>query len=144
MATGPDHNIVTTGFFWKTIVSAVIFSTIHVQDMQDQAGDSAKGRRSAPIMLGDYTARWTIVVLVLFSSLFCPLYWAIGVFGWLLPMGVGTVIAARELWFREPEADHTTWVIWGVWLLCLYLLPVINHPDVLMKYSGAFMNLSQV
>lgn len=144
VATGPDHDIVTAGFLWTTIVSAIIFSTMHVQDMQDQAGDSAKGRRSAPIVLGDYTARWTVVVPVLFWSLFCPLYWDIGVLGWFLPMGVGSIIAVRELWFREPEADHTTWVMWAMWLSCLYLLPVINHPHAFIKYPDSFMKWLQV
>lgn len=37
VATGPDHGIITAGFLWTTIVSAVIFSTMQVQDMQDQA-----------------------------------------------------------------------------------------------------------
>ncbi|KAF4628188.1 hypothetical protein G7Y89_g9964 [Cudoniella acicularis] len=109
IASGPGHAPTTLGFTWTAIVSCIIFSTMHVQDMQDQEGDLAKGRRSAPIVLGDWVARWTVAIPVTFWSVFCPLYWDTSILGWVLPIVVGSIIAVRELWLREPEADHTTW-----------------------------------
>lgn len=112
IACGPGHHISTTGFVWTAIVSAVYFTTMHVQDMKDQAGDRAKERCSAPIILGDSLARWNIAIPVLFCSLFCQLYLDIRIPGCFLPVGIGSIIAVRQLRFREPEDDHTTWVIW--------------------------------
>ena len=133
IACGHGHAPTKIGFVWTAIVSAIIFSTMHVQDMQDQIGDLAKGRRSAPIVLGDGIARWTVAVPIIFWSLFCPLYWDVGVLGWVLPMGLGSLIAVREFWFREPEADHTTWVMWAGWLTSTYLLSIIKNPTAILK-----------
>ena len=125
---GQGHAPSETGFVWTALVSAIIVSTMHMQDMQDQVSDLAKGRRSsAPIIPDDHVARWTVAVPVVFWSLFCPLYWGIGVLGWLMPVGMGFVVAFREVWFLEPEADHTTWVLWAGWLSSLYLLSVIKN-----------------
>lgn len=131
---GQGHAPTETGFVWTALVSAIIVSTMHVQDMQDQVDDLAKGRRSTPIFLGDHAARWTVAVPVVFWSLFCPLYWGIGVLGWLLPVGMGFVVAFRELWFRGPEADHTTWVLWAGWLSSLYLLSVLKSPPAIANW----------
>ena len=133
VACGNGHAPTKIGFIWTAIVSAIIFSTMHVQDMQDQFGDLAKGRRSAPIVPGDGIARWTVAVPIFFWSLFCPLYWDVSVLGWVLPIGLGSLIAFRELWFREPEADHTTWVMWAGWLSSIYLLSIIKNPAALLQ-----------
>lgn len=128
LACGPEHVLNCRGFSWTAVISGVIFSTMHVQDMKDQAGDLAKGRRSVPIVFGDRFARWTIAVPVAFWSLFCPLYWGVGIIGWLLSVGVGFVVAIRELMCRSRDADRLTWVIWAGWLSALYLLPLTANP----------------
>lgn len=127
VAGGASHEPNSTGLVWTAIVSAIIFSTMHTQDMKDQVGDAAKGRRSAPIVLGDWIARWTVVVPVVFWSVFCPIWWNIPLALWALPIGLGSVIAVRQLWLRDPKADHITWVIWAVWLCLIYLLPVVRR-----------------
>ncbi|XXH01972.1 hypothetical protein Hte_008335 [Hypoxylon texense] len=59
---GQTALITEKGALWTTIISGVIFTTMHVQDLKDQEGDCARGRRLAPLVLGDLTARWTIAV----------------------------------------------------------------------------------
>jgi 1,4-dihydroxy-2-naphthoate octaprenyltransferase len=60
---------------WTTIVSMVILTTMQVQDLKDQAGDKKKGRRTAPLVLGEKVARLSISVSVLLWSLVCTIYW---------------------------------------------------------------------
>lgn len=127
IACGPGHYPTTDGYFWTCVVSAVIFSTMHVQDLQDQEGDRAKGRSSAPIVLGDNAARWTVSVPIIFWSIICPLIWDIGILGWVPSAVVGSIVAVRELWLRDPESDHKTWVLWACWLSCLYFVPVFKE-----------------
>jgi 4-hydroxybenzoate polyprenyltransferase len=127
IACGPGQVPTKEAYIWTAVVSGVIFSTMHVQDMQDQDGDRAKGRHSAPLILGDYVARWTVAVPVVLWSFICPFMWDIGILGWVSPIAVGSVIAVRELWLREPVADHNTWVLWACWLSCLYLLPFLKE-----------------
>ncbi|KAF2807448.1 uncharacterized protein BDZ99DRAFT_500639 [Mytilinidion resinicola] len=50
------------GLTWTTLVSTVIFSTMHVQDMKDVAGDLAQGCRSLPIVYGRQVAGWSVAV----------------------------------------------------------------------------------
>jgi hypothetical protein len=42
------------------------FSTLHMQDMYDQAGDSLRDRRTLPLVVGDSSARWMTIVPMLF------------------------------------------------------------------------------
>ena len=128
IACGRGHAPTGTGFVWTAIISAVILSTMHVQEMKDQVGDLARGRRTLPIIFGDNFARWTIVVPVAFWSLFCPLYWDMSLFGWVLPIGMGFVTAVHLLRFRDPKADWTSWILWANWLSCLYMLSFLKNP----------------
>lgn len=125
IACGTGYVPTKDAYIWTAMVSVVIFTTMHVQDMQDQEGDRAKGRHSAPLILGENVARWTVAVPVVFWSFVCPFMWNIGILGWVPPITVGSVIAVRELWLRDPRSDHNTWVLWACWLSCLYLLPVL-------------------
>ncbi|KAI1119863.1 hypothetical protein F5Y10DRAFT_273647 [Nemania abortiva] len=43
---------------WIIILSLVIITTIHVQDMEDQEGDILRGRQSLPLQIGDGPTRW--------------------------------------------------------------------------------------
>ena len=136
IACGAGYSATDTGFQWIVIISCIIFSTMHVQDMRDQVGDLAKSRRSAPIVLGDWVARWTIAVPVVFWSLLCPFYWNVPIVGWVLPVGAGSLIAIRELCYREPQADQSTYVMWTGWLSCLYLLPIIKNLETFPQWSS--------
>lgn len=74
VACSAGHTLHETGFRWVFIITAIIFSTMHIQDLKDVAGDQARSRQSAPLVLGDSVARWTIAVPILAWSVFCPLY----------------------------------------------------------------------
>jgi 1,4-dihydroxy-2-naphthoate octaprenyltransferase len=83
------------GYTWTILVSAVIFTTMHVQDLKDVVGDRARGRCTAPIVLGRQIAAYTIAVPVIVWSTVCPWFWAVPIWG-----GVGTCF-----WILSSHAD---------------------------------------
>ena len=135
IACGRGHEITRVGYQWVVLISCVIFTTMQVQDMKDQEGDRARGRRSVPLTLGDWAARWTIAVPVLTWSIVCPLFLGLGFPGYLATGGFGVVIAWRIWLLQNVQADRNTWKLWTAWTALLYLLP-------LLKIKGSSTSLS--
>lgn len=108
---------------WLVVVGMVVFTTVHGQDMYDQAGDKAMGRNSVPIVIGDVPARWTIAVPMVLWSAFCPLYWNAPLVMAAAFALLGTTIAVRSLTLRTVSQDKTTFRLWNLWMVCLYALP---------------------
>jgi 4-hydroxybenzoate polyprenyltransferase len=112
-------------YWWSGIVAAAIATTIQVQDLQDQEGDRARGRRTFPLVLGDSVCRWSVAISVIAWSMACPFFWELGFLGYAATVSVGSIIAARVLLLRgEPRWDERTFAVWCAWLGLLYLLPV--------------------
>ncbi|CAH0031880.1 unnamed protein product [Clonostachys rhizophaga] len=65
----PNHNLL----LWYGMIAAVIATTVQTQDMYDQEGDAARGRRTLPLVLGDTCGRWVTAITVMFWVVFCPL-----------------------------------------------------------------------
>ena len=66
LAVSDGPTISPNGLEWIAMISAVILTTMHVQDLRDQVGDRQRGRRTVPLVLGDAVARWIIVVALAF------------------------------------------------------------------------------
>jgi 4-hydroxybenzoate polyprenyltransferase len=111
---------------WCSIIAILVFTTTHSQDMYDQAGDGARGRRTVPLVIGDFPARCTIAVAVTFWSLVTPLYWGLGIWVHLVVGAMGFIVCARTLIHREVAQDKRTFLIWNGWLICIYLLPLVK------------------
>lgn len=111
---------------WLLTIGLVIFTTIHSQDMYDQVGDSLRKRRTVPLVVGDSAARWTIVVPVAIWSSFCPSFWQLGIEGFVVPTIFGASIIWRILWERTAKADKLSFRIYNMWIVSLYLLPLIE------------------
>ncbi|PYH97895.1 hypothetical protein BO71DRAFT_406542 [Aspergillus ellipticus CBS 707.79] len=118
---------------WIAITSALIGTTMHIQDIKDQEGDRAKGRRTVPLVLGDGLARWSVAVPVVVWSVACPLFWGVGMLGYLLPVGVGGAIAGRILLLRERRADKRTWKMWTAWTAFIWMMPLVRDYSVLVR-----------
>jgi len=116
-------------YSWVAYIAGIIFTTMQVQDLKDQAGDRASNRHTAPLILGDSTARWTIAVGVMIWSFVCPLYWKSNTIGFVAPITIGLWVTLRVLSFRNPRADRITYQAWSVWLMALFTLPLIKHHD---------------
>ena len=137
VACGYNHTATETGFVWNGVVSGVILTAMHAQEMKaDQAGDNmAIARQTAATMIGDGIVRWTIAVPVLFWSLLCPLYWDIGLYGWFLPVSMGLMTAVPVLRFRDLVADYTTWLWWAKWLSSAYLLSLLKNQTAIENWT---------
>ncbi|MCJ1390919.1 hypothetical protein MMC18_003780 [Xylographa bjoerkii] len=109
---------------WFALIGAVVLTTVHVQDLPDQEGDAARGRRTIPLEIGDGRARWSVAVLDLAWSVAAPVFWHKGPAGFILPVGLAGVVAVRLLRKRSVRDDKVTLMIWSLWMLSLYLLPL--------------------
>ncbi|CRG82710.1 hypothetical protein PISL3812_00054 [Talaromyces islandicus] len=121
---------------WLGIVSAVILSTMHVQDLKDQEGDRARARSTAPLALGDTMARWTIAGGVLAWSIVAPVYWfspvpvpasrcGYALLAAIIPCLLAVLVSFRVLSWRDPQSDTISYKYWSMWLMSLFALPLL-------------------
>ena len=112
---------------WFSMIAAIVFSTVQLQDMYDQGGDSMRGRRTVPLVIGDGPARWTTAFLMIFWAYVCPRFWnsAMAVIALSLLLA-GTVIA-RSLLLRTVEDDRLTFKLWNAWMTLVFLLPLLSQ-----------------
>ena len=119
----PKATLVT----WFAIIAAVVFSTVQTQDMYDQAGDRLRGRRTIPLVLGDSLGRWSIALPMVFWSWFVPRFWESTAAEYAAPVILGATVVFRTLNSRKVEDDKRTFRIWNIWLVSLYLLPLMRY-----------------
>lgn len=120
------------GLPWLAIIGLMVFTTVQTQDMYDQAGDSARDRKTLPLVIGDANARWVTSALMLFWGFLTPSYWGwmqLGQSGVLFWSGsymavLACIIAVRTLIFRSVPADKKTFLLWNLWLVSNYGLPL--------------------
>ena len=93
----------------------------------DQEGDRARGRGTLPLVIGDWPARWTIAVPVVFWTIACLLFWKLDLYAWILPASLSGIVALRTLLFRNVDEDKLTWYFWNFWITSLYLLPLVKY-----------------
>ena len=108
---------------WLGVIGLVVVSTIHTQDMYDQAGDKMRGRWTVPLSIGDWPSRVTIAIMMAFWSLIVPFVWGLDAKGFLVPMGLGITVSMRTLTMRSVEDDKRTFLLWNLWIVTLYSLP---------------------
>lgn len=108
---------------WFGMIAAIIFTTVHLQDMYDQEGDNARGRKTVPLVLGDSWGRWTAAIPLLFWGIACPYYWRTSVVAIMLCATMAGLVAARSLLFRSVESDVLTFKLWNIWVALIFSLP---------------------
>ena len=113
-------------FVWLVILGSIIFTTAHLQDFRDQSGDEARGRQTLPIVIGDGPARWLVVAAVIIWSLSGPVFWNLGVLGYLLPASTGGWIMSSLIFNRTVEGDKWTWKLWAAWMASFFFLPLFT------------------
>ncbi|KUI73111.1 Digeranylgeranylglyceryl phosphate synthase [Cytospora mali] len=91
VAAYPHTSINWRGHVWTAMISSVILTTMHIQDLKDQRGDRQRGRKTIPLFFGDIAARRAL-------SVFVPL-WSI--------IGIAKSSAISLLPFREHIRSQT-------------------------------------
>ena len=114
------------GYHWLLVIGAVVFSTVHIQDIPDQAGDSLRGRWTVPLVIGDVPARWSVAVPVTFWSFLAPWFWQLGLDAYVVPVVLAIVISWRLWAKREVKDDKRTFRVWNLWMAYMYFLPLIK------------------
>jgi 4-hydroxybenzoate polyprenyltransferase len=122
---GTPYEITATGYEWITMVALVMFTTQHICDIKDAPGDRLRGRRSAPIVLGDAGCRWSVCLSIMVCSAMCPTVFGLGGLSYVFTIFFGGTVAGRTLFLRNPAADKRTWKLWAGWTCSLYVLPLI-------------------
>ncbi|KAI1747019.1 UbiA prenyltransferase family [Xylaria castorea] len=110
---------------WITLVALVVMTTVHTQDMEDQKGDAQRGRCSLPLQVGDGPARWITATFMLIWAPLCPYFWDSGWLGYVLTAPLALMVAFRCLIFRGIKKDKKTFILWNIWIMSIYLLPVL-------------------
>ncbi|ORY11108.1 UbiA prenyltransferase family-domain-containing protein [Clohesyomyces aquaticus] len=120
----PTVSLDPDAYMWATMISLVIFTTMHVQDLKDVKGDVTRGRKSAPVVLGRWATGWSIAIPVVLWSGLCPLFWHSSLRVAISPVVLGLAVAWRgtRQWtiydlihplsgaiFTRDEEDHKQW-----------------------------------
>lgn len=111
---------------WVAMIAAVIFTTVHLQDMYDQTGDSTRGRKTVPLVIGDGPARWTTAFAMIFWGYACPRFWNPAMSVWVGSGGLAGIVAARSLMLTGVGDDRVTFWLWNLWMTVVFVLPLLS------------------
>ena len=109
---------------WFGMIAAIIFTTVHLQDMSDQVGDAMRGRKTLPLVLGDRAGRWTAAIPMLFWGYACPYFWDKGGAFLVLSLGLAGTVAGRTLSLTTAHSDRLTFKLWNFWVALIFVLPL--------------------
>ena len=112
---------------WFGMIAAIIFTTVHLQDMSDQMGDSMRGLKTVPLVIGNGPARWTTAVPMIFWGYLCPRFWNSAMTVMALSMLLAGTVAARSLMLRTIKDDVLTFKLWNGWMTLVFLLPLLSR-----------------
>jgi 4-hydroxybenzoate polyprenyltransferase len=110
---------------WLCMLMAIILTTVHSQDLYDQAGDAVTGRKTVPLVIGDGPARWSIALGTVSWSIVSAWYWNSGLLGYAITGTIGTWVAGQTLILRTVAEDRVTFTVYNGWLVSMYLLPFV-------------------
>ncbi|KAI1475580.1 UbiA prenyltransferase family [Daldinia eschscholtzii] len=111
---------------WFGIISGIIMTTVHTQDMYDQEGDALRGRRTLPLVLGDGPARWITAVWMVVWGVLCPNFWHTTLPTRTIGMALALLVGLRTLAYRSVPSDKVTFLIWNIWVSFVYALPLLQ------------------
>ncbi|RLL94654.1 hypothetical protein CFD26_103085 [Aspergillus turcosus] len=115
---------------WIMVITAIILTTMHVQDMCDQEGDAKRGRRTLPLVIGDAVARWSIALPMPVWGVICPLLAGSGPLAAGLSVVLAFAVAIRMLIWRDTASDRMTFRVWNLWISVVYMLPLLGGVGV--------------
>lgn len=126
IALGDQARINRKGLVWIGIISGVILTTMQIQDLKDQEGDRARGRKTIVLLFGEDISRGSIAFFVCFWGSICALFWSLPLWACVM-LFFPTALVAWRVWMRRNKIDdRQNWQLWCLWLVCLYSLPVVG------------------
>jgi (R)-axinyssene synthase len=116
---------------WIGVLASVVFVLVSLQDLRDQEGDRASGRKTFPLVFGEKRTRallaglFALLPFVIHRVLMAPL----GLTPVVVAFDAGLalmcwVISVRVLCWRTRSADHRTYLLFTYWY-CLALLSTL-------------------
>lgn len=130
---GPRTVISPAGYVWIAIMGSCVFGTISVQDLGDQAGDEARGRHTAPIVLGDLPCRVSVAVCTMICSCGAPFYLQVPALARIGVLLLGLLLSGRTLFLKSVASDKATFRIWwSIWMVVLYALPMVSSRNPML------------
>nr|WBQ21656.1 hypothetical protein [Biscogniauxia sp.] len=114
------------GLQWFGLLSAVVFTTVQVQDLTDMEGDAARGRQTVPLVMGCHFCRWSIGILVPGWSVVASMYWGCFSLGAVICIMFGVAVSWRVLNMTSLQDDKLTFWLWNAWMVSLYILPLAS------------------
>lgn len=129
---GLGAEITPAGYLWLAIVSAVIFTTMSVQDLNDQAGDAQKTRQTFSLVCGSQISRLTMGSFIVLWSVICARFWSVEGVAALTVVALGGYVTWRMLTKRQPKQDSNTWKLWCLWAVALHALPAVCRAQMAM------------
>lgn len=108
----------------------VIVSSIHLQDLQDEIGDRAMGRKTFPILLGQTVTRSSVIVFIMIWTIYFPVVWRVsGIFRWYLNT-LGGCISIRVWYLRRKVDDEKSYRLYNVSKTDILCIPHAHGNDV--------------
>ena len=92
---------------------AIVFTTIHAQDFQDEAGDRLEKRRTIPIVMPQL-GRVSMPVGLLAWSCALAFQWSRSLALSLAVLALGALVGGRFYFLRTPQADKASYVLYNV------------------------------
>jgi 4-hydroxybenzoate polyprenyltransferase len=112
------------GARWFWVIGAVVFTTVQMQDLPDMAGDATRGRRTVPLVIGPRSCRWSIALLVPFWTAVAILFWGSLSLRVLVCAYLALVTSWRVIFKTHTSDDKSTFRIWNLWMVSMYVLPL--------------------
>ena len=117
-----------TAYPWLMLLTAVVATTGHVQDLQDQEGDKASGKRTIPTLFGETRGRWSVLLPVACWTVLAPRFWNCGIFSSLIVLMLGGTVVIRLAKGNDTfQGYKKTFILWTCWVVMMYFLPLFAN-----------------
>jgi 4-hydroxybenzoate polyprenyltransferase len=133
VGAGPAYSLSARSSLWFSMIGAIIFTTIQTQDLEDMEGDSKRNRRTLPLVYGESIGRISVAVPVALWSIVCPMFWEVNFPSYAPSCIIGFLISFRVLVWRGLDSDRITWQLWCLWIITIYLLPLLKDHSVFYR-----------
>ena len=110
---------------WLLILIAMLTTTCHTQDFRDVGGDSAAGRRTVPLVIGDIPARLLVAVMAIVWTYVACTFWD----AWevaIIPVSAQLILIGNLFLRRHRMGDIHAWRLFTIWTQSLVALPVLR------------------